>query len=503
MSALQPPRIDTEDPGAHELSESDDHFSSADEGTPNPNRLSAGTPLSPVPVTRVERVDDRPAHGEVPGTPAYEMRTKDAVPDEVEIVPEGKRSRSGTQSRGRSMSHLSQGSRPNTPGGSPIPKTVVERVDDKPAHGEVEGTLAKEMRMADAEPDEVIRAPPEARDGKIDGSGEDDQPVDEEQRQEWFRSMWEGKPDDAHPEADEPEEPAEAEDDAFGDDFDDFNEGDGDDDFGDFDEAEEAEETAEEPTPPAQPAAPDILAGLPPLNLSTLSKDDTLPAIHPYINAIFPDAQPLTPLKDLPPIDPSKTSPFLSDRSLSLWQQLVSPPPMQPPNWTRSRIRRLFLVSLGVPVDLDEILPPSKQKRLVLPNINLPSASPRPSTAMDRLKEHGGANDSTTSLDSKTGQPKKKDSSSRRLAPRPGPPPPPDFDLNAAALLCGTTVQAMSVYADDELKEHVFTLETLNQRASGVLEYWLQRKDEGVKEKEALEGVIENLVGFVKGRRGR
>lgn len=46
------------------------------------------------------------------------------------------------------------------------------------------------------------------------------------------------------------------------------------------------------------------------------------------------------------------------------------------------------------------------------------------------------------------------------------------------------------------------TLEGLNRKSSGVLEYWLQRKDEALKEKEALEGVIENLVGFVKGRRG-
>lgn len=228
-----------------------------------------------------------------------------------------------------------------------------------------------------------------------------------------------------------------------------------------------------------------------------MTKEQTQDAIAPYINAIFPNSEPLTPLKDIPPIDASHASPFLSDRSLALWQQLASPPPMQPPNWTRSRIRRLFLVSLGVPVDLDEILPPSKQKRLVLPNIHLAAGSPRPSSAIERLKEHG-ANDSSTSVDSKTGQSKR----SAKRAPK-GPPPPPDFDLNAAALLCGTTEQAMSVYSDAELKDHVFTLEVLNRNASSVLEYWLQRKDESVKEKETLEGFIENLVGFVKGRRGK
>lgn len=171
---------------------------------------------------------------------------------------------------------------------------------------------------------------------------------------------------------------------------------------------------------------------------------------------------------------------------------------MQPPNWTRSRIRRLFLVSLGVPVDLDEILPPSKQKRLILPSIGLDStSSPRPSTTIDRLKDAPG-NDSTTSLDSRTGAPKPK---RFRGTAQKGPPPPPDFDANAASLLAATTDEALQVYSDAELKDHVFTLGLLNESASRVLEYWLERRDEGLKEKEALEGVIENLVGFVKGRR--
>lgn len=92
------------------------------------------------------------------------------MPDEIEIVPEGLRSRSGTiaGSRGRASSVMSgTGSpapdRPQSSGGSPIPKTVIDKVDFKPSHGEVEGTPAKEMRMADAMPDEVRQAPPETR----------------------------------------------------------------------------------------------------------------------------------------------------------------------------------------------------------------------------------------------------------------------------------------------------------------------------------------------------
>ena len=228
--------------------------------------------------------------------------------------------------------------------------------------------------------------------------------------------------------------------------------------------------------------------------------------MNPYLDAIFPDKPP--PPAEVPPINMSHPSPFLSDRSLSLWQQLVSPPPMQPPNWTRSRIRRLFLVSLGVPVDLDEILPPSKQKRLVLPYNQIPTGTsantPRASTALERLKQGDAGNESTTSLDSTTGKPKPSSKSTvSRSRARPGPPPPPDFDLNAASLLCSTTETALLGMTDNELQQHIAVLGGLNEKASGVLEYWLVRRDEGIKEKEALEGVIENFVGFVKGRRGK
>jgi hypothetical protein len=41
---------------------SDEHFSDASEGQPKRSNAT-----SPIPITRVERVDDEPAHGEVPG----------------------------------------------------------------------------------------------------------------------------------------------------------------------------------------------------------------------------------------------------------------------------------------------------------------------------------------------------------------------------------------------------------------------------------------------------
>lgn len=282
----------------------------------------------------------------------------------------------------------------------------------------------------------------------------------------------------------------------FGDDFDDFEEGgeeDFGDDFGDFDDGfqnmgDESADAFEEPTP--LPSVPDPLPSLPVPSFDDLgSTAEILDATQPSVDKIFESSFP-----DHPTIEQDIHPSLLSERSLSLWAQLVAPPPLQPPNWVRSRIRRLFLVSLGVPVDLDEILPASKQKKLILPSINIPGErSPRVSSderangAVSKLKKEG--NDSSTSVNS---------SSSKAERKRRGPPPPPEFDITAVTMLCSTTDAALQNLTIEELKEHVKKLQELQKRADEVLNYWIKRKESAIGDKEAFEGVIENLVKHAK-----
>lgn len=127
----------------------EEYFSDASEGRIRPSRPV--TPVSPIPRTRIEKVDDEPSYGEVPGTPAYDKRTQDAVPDEVAFVSPQQASR------------LSQ-ERPTTPGGTLIPRTVVEKVDpESPSHGEVPGTSAYLQRQMDAAPDVILKTPEPGR----------------------------------------------------------------------------------------------------------------------------------------------------------------------------------------------------------------------------------------------------------------------------------------------------------------------------------------------------
>lgn len=282
------------------------------------------------------------------------------------------------------------------------------------------------------------------------------------------------------------------EDDGF-DDFDEFEEGGEEDDFGDFDEGfqqgePEAQTSYDEPPDPA--TVPPSSIGPPVLDFTNLtSLHEVSDATQPYLEAIYPSSDGIPTIS----LNSEDTrSIFHSERSHSLWTQLVAPPPLQPPDWVRSRIRRLFLVSLGVPVDLDEILPASKQKKLILPSIHIPgSETPRPSIegrngALDRVKKENASN---TSVDSSASRPERK---------RRGPPPPPELDLNSTTMLCSTTDAALQGFSEDELKAHVEKLKRLQDTANEVFGYWQKRMESALGDKDAFEQVIESLVAHAK-----
>ncbi|KAI9825633.1 MAG: hypothetical protein M1832_000977 [Thelocarpon impressellum] len=541
-TSLQPPTLSIDDPGAHDLQESsedeNDHFSDASEGHYSMKAAESGS-ISPVPFTRLEKIDSRPSYGETPGTEAYNKRVQDAVPDEVEVVARSRgHSRSSTRDEGHGVGPIpitvvekiepekpSHGDVPGTeahnkrladavpdqvlvasdphrspsedagprvsptPGDHPIPVTVVSRVDLKPAYGEEPGTDAYEMRKGDAEPDVLeeqgdVQESPTA---SLDRSASRSRSLEPPER---------GRP---MSEYDEDEDGEGEGGDGFGDDFEEFEEGGGDedDDFGDFDDGfpQPGRGEGEEEARSEQPAAQSHIPPLPLLNFDELhSPEEVAAAAEPYLRVLFPDAH-AGDAAHVEPL-PEKDSIFLTERSASLYAQLLAPPPLQPPQWLRSRTRRLFLVSLGVPVDLDEILPASKQKKLVLPSIHLPSSSrdPSPRPSGDHGGGGGGGGGSVARLKKSGINASSSSVSSGKGSKRKGPAPPPDIDLAAARAAASTLDATLSALSAPELDAHVARLEALSAAAGELLSYWLQRKDGAVGDKEAFEGVIENLV---------
>ncbi|KAI0553536.1 hypothetical protein F4679DRAFT_423352 [Xylaria curta] len=476
-SSLEAPeRTGTEDPGARELeaSDSDEHYSDAQS---SPGKSARA--ISPIPRTRVEKVDDEPSYGEVPGTEAYKKRTEDASPDEIAIVRDEQSPPASSQAI--------------APGKITIPKTVVDETDDVP--GSSTHDYHEHLHQADATPD-IIRKPdgtseanPFAASLDVNTQDTDDTAVNQALKSP-SATHRRRKSSAARSVASLRDEETNDNDDDFGDDFDEFEEGDEDADFGDFDDgfqqAEEASTAAQPMTSRPQVSIPSF----PILDLDGLDSEDILTASEPYLDALYPPD-----VLDIPPLtSPPNDNPiFFNPRSASLWSQLAAPPPLQPPDWIRSRIRRLFLVSLGVPVDLDEILPASKQKKLVLPSLHrvTSNGSLRTSTdsrSVSRLRK-SDTNGSSVSVDSQ-GKEKPRSRSKKRKAPPQGP----EFDLVAAKQLCATTEEAMRGMTDIELQRHVRKLKEMEVLANEVHEFWKKRTDEKIGDREAFEGVIENLV---------
>ncbi|KAL1884253.1 hypothetical protein VTK73DRAFT_3237 [Phialemonium thermophilum] len=506
-NSLEPPeREGLEDPGAHELesSDSDDHFSDAHSGPAQSPRSS------PIPKTRVERVDGNHCFGEVPGTEAYQKRAEDAAPDEIAVV--------SNSSPSSPCPRADEGT-PSSSEGKPIPKTVVERTAD--SDGSVTHPELEEKHKADPSPDLVLNAGPELSDGGQGDGGSDSQisanmksPSSVHSRRKSSLALQASSQPSPRGLEDDGSSSRDAADD-FGDDFDDFEEGGEDAEFGDFDDGFEEPEgqSARNLDSEARKSTTPAAFPFPIPDFQDLGVDHVGAAIEPYLDALFPPS-----LLDTPTLPPpsSKDDPvFQTPRSASLWSQLVAPPPLQPPDWIRSRIRRLFLVSLGVPVDLDEIHPTSKQKKLILPllhrtsssgSLRAPSSefggrSPSPS----KLRVSAATNASSTSVDSQGRPTAAGASSSDGKAITPGGrsdaagtrkprSAEPIFDLVAARQLCATTDEALDGMTDHELRKHVAKLERMEGTAKEVLEYWKKRTDEKIGDREAFEGVIENLV---------
>ncbi|KAI5465899.1 hypothetical protein BGZ63DRAFT_411356 [Mariannaea sp. PMI_226] len=468
---LEPPKgAPIADPGAHELvesSDSEDQFTDAQSGPMSP------PPSSPIPKTRVEKIDDEPSYGEVPGTEAHAKREQDALPDEIALINDVATSHTST-------------STVNTP----IPTTLVE---ESPG-GRPRSRSAKheEKHKADASPDIILDSEGhiKAIDGEETIENQSSHPIspigkalpEDSSSQVPLVPLAPPVEDDDDEEEEEEEEDTENNDgDDFGDDFDDFEEGNEEDDFDDFDDGFQQAETVPTPIPNTLPPQTHLSFSIP--DFDGLDTESILSSTEPYLAGLFPPEE--LDFPSFPPL-PKDSIIFQTPRSASLWSQLVAPPPLAPPDWIRSRIRRLFLVSLGVPVDLDEILPASKQKKLILPSLNLTTGSSRTSSdsrSVSRLRQ-GEGNNSSTSVDTQ-GKPSKK---------RRGPPPQPELDLVAARHLCMTTEEALSGMTDQELKSHVSKLEAMEGVAKEVLEYWKKRTDEKIGDREAFEGVIENLV---------
>ncbi|KAK6522521.1 hypothetical protein TWF281_001964 [Arthrobotrys megalospora] len=372
-----------------------------------------------VPLLIVEKTsDDHAIYGSVPGSEAYEKRSMDAKPDVLQEYEDT------TLTNGHPNPNANLPTSPVSWSGLPAP-------------GPSEGDIGiPPISSTAAVPETIGGDAGVTSEGAVEGADNND----------------------------------------FDDDFDDFGEtvegGDGFDDFGDFDTAAPAPEVESDPIESVQEPP-----RLPLLDFTRMSTEEMRIQIDSIMSSLYSVDDKAT--HGTPPPIPSTNSAFLTERSQSLWTQLCTPPPLQPPNWKLSRIRRLFLVSLGVPVDLDEILPAdTKQKKLVLP-----------SSSHTRKSSDIGRADGDRSNRSSSRRRKEKEAQSKLV------------DMPSARILCSTSDVKLRAFTVNELEEHVKKLEEVTREASETLTYWLGKRETALGDKEAFERVIENLVEFAKKKR--
>jgi Domain of unknown function (DUF5102) len=208
----------------------------------------------------------------------------------------------------------------------------------------------------------------------------------------------------------------------------------------------------------------------------------------------------------------------LSHVSRALYQSLFqkSPPSVHPPNWTRSRIRRQHLITLGVPVNLDEVLPHASNKPL--PALHISGGRPMSAPPVSRNGSpapngHAPLRISRAGTPVQNASPPTTGSSRKGAAAQLGLGPRPQLDEQRIGELltlkpgmylfrviftdinAGWVIDQLSLLPLASLEAYLSELRTQTQNTSALLTYLLQTKDALQQDSETYNKLIGELVG--------
>ncbi|KAF7352609.1 hypothetical protein MVEN_01226400 [Mycena venus] len=173
---------------------------------------------------------------------------------------------------------------------------------------------------------------------------------------------------------------------------------------------------------------------------------------------------------------------LMNPESRELYTMLVqSPPPTKPPNWTRSRIRRQHLIALGIPVNLDEVLPPQANGKPMPPL----QVTTRPMSAPPGPHNHPVAGGSAPA---------------RSGTPQPGGRaeqfgPKPEIDNAKIAELLALDSETLTIQSLSTLEGYLTSLRAQTASTSALLSHLLQTRDSLQQDSETYNGLIAELVG--------
>ncbi|GAA5894964.1 uncharacterized protein JCM6883_002273 [Sporobolomyces salmoneus] len=296
------------------------------------------------------------------------------------------------------------------------------------------------------------------------------------------------------------------------DDFDDFDDdddfgemgeagedGEGDDDFGDFGDAapldESAFEASSEPFPLTQHTSEPALTPqpvpstsfLPPLRLDLSNRPtrrSVAPQLRDFVSSAWGDVS--DKVNDEPERQVEGVAQILvTEESRNLLSSLSSLPPLRPLDWRRSKIRREHLISMGIPVNLDDSNDPKPLSSLSTSSPRLSGTQSRPSSAPP------GASPlpfSSSRVPSRSSTPFADRERTRRTAS------PPPLDKNLADQLLSLKEDDLTLMSLAKLKSVAADLEKISVDASEILTHALLMREKESQDKETYNGMISDLV---------
>lgn len=160
----------------------------------------------------------------------------------------------------------------------------------------------------------------------------------------------------------------------------------------------------------------------------------------------------------------------------------TSTPQIQPVNWVRSRTRRQHLISLGIPINLDEVLPRTSERIPTLQISTRPSSAP-PGPRKSRPGSGAG---------SRAGSPEKKSRGASVNGLRLGPKPALDYTTIDGLLNLSPDQMSLSLLST--LEGHRANLELQTANVSTLLTYLLQARDALQQDSEMFNKQIGELI---------
>jgi len=185
--------------------------------------------------------------------------------------------------------------------------------------------------------------------------------------------------------------------------------------------------------------------------------------------------------------------------SRTLYQSLFqkTPPSAHPPNWTRSRIRRQHLITLGIPVNLDEVLPHVSSKPLPALHITTRpiSAPPVPRNGLQQTNGHSSVRNSRAGTPIPGTDTPASGNSRKGAVAQLGLGPKPQLDEQKIGELLALTPDQLSLLLLPSLEACLSDLRTQTQNTSALLTHLLQTKDALQQDSETYNKLIGELVG--------